>query len=158
MIAILFGTTLTTCTQAIDTRNEVPRKPPTALSPVPRSAFGTPEARILTRTNAVREKRGLKVLRQKDYLSDYAESWAIKMLHQNQLYHSSLSFYKPLGWQKAGENIAVMMEYQKVVRAWLKSPPHKANLLDKSYRWVGIGVAKGSDGRYWVACVYLDPR
>jgi uncharacterized protein YkwD len=29
------------------------------------------------------------------------------------------------------------------VRAWLKSPPHRANLLKRGYRQVGIGVALG---------------
>jgi uncharacterized protein YkwD len=30
-----------------------------------------------------------------------------------------------------------------IVRAWLRSPPHRANLLERSFREVGLGLSPG---------------
>lgn len=35
-----------------------------------------------------------------------------------------------------------------IVRMWLASPPHRATLLDRSFRYVGVGVAVGSFGGF----------
>ncbi len=43
-----------------------------------------------------------------------------------------------------GETIAAMsgaVSARKVVRMWLQSPPHRAEILTSSYRLVGVGVA-----------------
>jgi uncharacterized protein YkwD len=43
------------------------------------------------------------------------------------------------GRQQAGSPISVF-------RAWMNSPPHRANILDPEYRDFGIGVARGFPG------------
>ncbi|MBI2764327.1 MAG: CAP domain-containing protein [Chloroflexi bacterium] len=58
---------------------------------------------------------------------------------------------------QAGENIAAGLAWstgQDVFTAWRNSPGHNANLLNASYRMVGIGrayVANSPYGWYWVA-------
>lgn len=37
----------------------------------------------------------------------------------------------------------------EAVRAWLASPPHRANLLGEDFRRVGFGVAEGHGDRWW---------
>jgi uncharacterized protein YkwD len=32
---------------------------------------------------------------------------------------------------------------------WMASPGHRANILNPSYRRIGIGVTQDSSGRYW---------
>lgn len=35
-----------------------------------------------------------------------------------------------------------------IVRMWLESPPHRATLLRRSFRYVGVGVASGLFGGF----------
>jgi uncharacterized protein YkwD len=50
------------------------------------------------------------------------------------------------GWM-LGENLewgtGRLATPRGAVRAWLDSPPHRANLLKRGYREVGIGIALG---------------
>ena len=46
-----------------------------------------------------------------------------------------------------GENIAwggaALAEPAAIVRMWMHSPPHRANILSRRFREIGIGVAVG---------------
>ncbi len=48
----------------------------------------------------------------------------------------------------AGENLAwgsgSLSTPAEVVQGWMKSPPHRANLLNERYREIGIGVVRGT--------------
>ncbi|BDG35019.1 CAP domain-containing protein [Saccharococcus caldoxylosilyticus] len=44
----------------------------------------------------------------------------------------------------AGENIAAGQRTpQEVVNAWMNSPGHRANILNKNFTHIGVGYAKG---------------
>jgi uncharacterized protein YkwD len=46
-----------------------------------------------------------------------------------------------------GENIAAgtrPLTPATIVRMWIQSPPHRENLLDRSFRRIGVGVAGSS--------------
>jgi uncharacterized protein YkwD len=47
-----------------------------------------------------------------------------------------------------GENIAWGSQQlgtpQEIVKAWMNSPPHRANILSRSFREIGIGVSRGA--------------
>ena len=47
-----------------------------------------------------------------------------------------------------GENIAWGSDSyatpKEIVRAWMHSPGHRANILDRSFREIGIGVVRGA--------------
>jgi uncharacterized protein YkwD len=47
-----------------------------------------------------------------------------------------------------GENIAWGSQRlgtpEAIVRAWMNSPPHRANILSRSFREIGIGVSRGA--------------
>jgi uncharacterized protein YkwD len=51
------------------------------------------------------------------------------------------------GWE-VGENLAwaqgVLASPANVVKAWMESPGHKANVLTRSYREIGIGIVLGT--------------
>jgi uncharacterized protein YkwD len=40
-----------------------------------------------------------------------------------------------------------------IVRMWLKSPPHRAELLNRTYRRIGVSDASGQMGRYGTGVV-----
>lgn len=52
-----------------------------------------------------------------------------------------------------GENLAVSKaaDAEAIVRAWMNSPTHRANLLNRHYTKMGVSCAKGADGRYYWA-------
>ena len=51
----------------------------------------------------------------------------------------------------AAENVAVgQRDVARAVTAWMNSPGHRRNMLDKRFDGVGVASAKGGDGRlYW---------
>lgn len=52
-----------------------------------------------------------------------------------------------------GENIAAGQRTSaQVMKGWMNSPGHRANILDKSYNSIGIGMAVVDDQYYWVQC------
>ena len=55
-------------------------------------------------------------------------------------------------YRSFGENIAFGQETpEEVVKAWMNSPGHKANILNKDYTNIGAGITKNAQGRiYWV--------
>jgi len=59
--------------------------------------------------------------------------------------------YLPARRWLVGENIGVGGGGQgtpfSILRAWLRSPPHRRNLLDGSFREVGLGIAAGRPRR-----------
>ncbi|WP_285777320.1 CAP domain-containing protein [Microtetraspora sp. NBRC 13810] len=49
-----------------------------------------------------------------------------------------------------GENIAMGQPTAAVVvKAWLDSPGHRANIMNCTYTHIGVGEAKGARGLYW---------
>ena len=44
----------------------------------------------------------------------------------------------------AGENLGVgLWSPRRMLRSWIASAPHRANLLGRHYRWIGIGISRG---------------
>ncbi len=53
-------------------------------------------------------------------------------------------------YRGAGENIAMgQQNAQEVMNDWMNSEGHRANILNSSFKNIGVGVAKGADGRYY---------
>jgi len=52
-----------------------------------------------------------------------------------------------------GENLAVSTagDAEEIVQAWMNSPTHRANILNRHYTKMGVTCAKGADGRYYWA-------
>ena len=57
-----------------------------------------------------------------------------------------------------GENIAAGQKtLDRVMQAWIDSEPHRLNLLEERYIYVGVGVFTDPDGRiYWGQLFALD--
>ena len=129
----------------------VPAAPAAAASP--ESTYAGTAFRA---TNNQRVARDLAPLRKDTCLTRLAQRWAKHMARTRDLEHQKLGPVVDrckLSW--AGENIA--MGYptgRRVVRGWMDSPGHKANILRKQYRLMGIGAAKDENGRWWSSQVF----
>ena len=58
------------------------------------------------------------------------------------------------GW--FGENLAVSQanNAQRIVKAWMGSPTHRANILNRHYVRMGVDCTKGSDGHYYWSLLF----
>jgi hypothetical protein len=110
----------------------------------------TPNA-LVAATNQARTAHNETTLSLNDHLSDAATAKAQDMVKENYWSHNSPSGKTP--WQfivasgynynAAGENLAYgFSDAEGVLDAWMHSPEHRANVLDKDYREVGFGVAE----------------
>jgi uncharacterized protein YkwD len=111
-------------------------------------------------TNAVRTAHHLHRLRADACLQRFAASQARRMAAQRRMFHQDIR--RPLRachLSSVGENVAAGFRTGRdVVRnGWMKSPPHRANLLRRSHRLVAVAARKGSDGR-WYASQLLGRR
>lgn len=111
---------------------------------------------MLRATNRSRIHHGYRPLDLNRRLSDKAMRHTYKMARQNSLFHSSnvpklLSAYR---WWIWGENVGYTSgDIADLQRAFMKSPGHRRNVLNRSFKRVGIG-AKRIGGVVWVTLVF----
>ncbi|WP_419954148.1 SafA/ExsA family spore coat assembly protein [Neobacillus niacini] len=117
------------------------------------------ESQVVQLTNQERAKNGLRALTPDWELSRVARYKSIDMRDKNYFSHDSPTYGSPftmmknfgISYRSAGENIAAgQTTAQEVVRAWMNSPGHRANILSGNYTHIGVGYAKGGSQRhYW---------
>lgn len=93
-----------------------------------------------------------------DRLMLYAKDWADWMAENNRMTHSSMNKIMRLGFNKVGENIAWGQENEKsVMKSWLLSPGHRANIMSTSYTKIGCAASYNSYNHlYWCVCFGKD--
>ena len=122
-----------------------------------RSAAATYAHQAFTATNAHREHDGLKALKPRDCLERAAVRQATAMAHREQIFHQDLGvLLRKCGLSTAGENVAYGYPTGRSVvnDGWMNSEGHRANILNPSFRLMGIGARKGHDGRWYVSQVF----
>jgi hypothetical protein len=107
---------------------------------------------LLGQTNTARTRDGLSPLNDNQALAMAAQAKADDMLAKDYWSHTAPDGTTPWDWIKqtgyqyteAGENLARGFDTTAgIVRAWLESPSHRANLLDAGYTEVGFAVVRG---------------
>lgn len=135
-------------------------------TPQPLEADLSPTAEILRLTNLERASAGLTLLSPQPLLDQVALKHAQSMAATGQFSHvikglgpSDRVTESPYLWSTVGENIAFgYTENQAVMKGWMDSSGHRANILGVSFTELGIGFAKDSKGvTYWVQ-VFAKPR
>jgi uncharacterized protein YkwD len=109
------------------------------------------KAHIVTATNTYRKAHHLKALSVTKCLSNFAAPWAKHMAKAKGLSHQNLGpFLSHCNANYAAENVASgNVSGAQVVKMWVNSPEHRANLLGKHYKHVAIGAVK-SGGQWYV--------
>lgn len=115
---------------------------------------------VLNLVNQERAKYGLNALTLSNDLTHIATMKAADMRDKNYFSHNSPTYGTPfemlqkfgVKYQYAGENIAAgQTTADQVMKDWLNSSGHRANILNKNYKELGVGyVTGGSYGTYWV--------
>lgn len=117
------------------------------------SAF---EQKVVELTNQERAKQGLPALTLDTELSKVARTKSQDMLNKGYFSHTSPTYGSPfdmmkqfgISYRSAGENIAMgQSSPEEVVKAWMNSEGHRANILNSSYTHIGVGHV--ANGNYW---------
>lgn len=110
-------------------------------------------AEIVRLTNLERGFTNTPTLKENALLNKAAEAKARDMARKGYFAHVGPDGKEPWAWIKeagysyrsAGENLAVrFIESEDVVKAWMASPSHKANIVKRTYADIGVGVAQGT--------------
>ena len=125
------------------------------LTGTPASAGTTLERALVTKINATRVAHGLRPLPARVGLTDTAHRHSRAMAGRHTLYHSNLS--RVCCFRSVGENVAYNSTVTRIHRSLMASPGHRANLLSRRWRGIGVGVVR-SGGRLWVTEIFRQPR
>ena len=117
------------------------------------------EHRLFTRINNRRDRQGCRAFRLNSALGIAAARHTARMADQRELSHrlsgeadlaSRITAAGYRNWRMLAENLAWgQASPRAVLRAWVRSPGHRANLDNCRLRDIGIGVEIRS-GRPWV--------
>lgn len=120
------------------------------------------EAALVADINDARRSAGLRALVVVPGATDVARRWSWRMARGQQLWHnpSIVSDMEKAGsaaWGMLAENVGEggSSDPDVLFRAYMNSPPHRANILDGSTRYLGVGVVE-RQGIAWNTLDFVD--
>ncbi len=131
---------------------QTPSKPDTSVD----SSVSDYEKEVVELVNEIRKEYGLSELKINTELCAVARAKSQDMKDNNYFSHTSPTYGSPfdmmktfgISYRTAGENIAMGYSTpEAVVNGWMNSEGHRANILNASYKEIGMGYV--SNGNYW---------
>jgi len=112
------------------------------------------QARVAT--NNKREAHDLVKLRSGTCVQRFARRQARRMANQERMFHQDLrQVLNRCNLSGVGENVACRYPTGRaVVRAWMRSEGHRANILNRGYRLLGMAMRRSDDGTPYAAQVF----
>ena len=123
------------------------------------STMSADEKEVFDLINKQRTSNGLAALKMDSEVQRVARIKAQDMVNNNYFSHTSPTYGSPfdmlksfgISYKTAGENIAGNSSNSAAVNAWMNSSGHRANILNSSFNYTGIGVVTGSQyGKIYV--------
>lgn len=116
------------------------------------TSLSSDEKEVFDLINKQRTNNGLTALKMDSEALNVARIKAQDMVDNNYFSHNSPIYGSPfemlnsfkVTYKTAGENIAGNSSNSGAVNAWMNSSGHKANILNSSFNYTGIGVVKSS--------------
>lgn len=116
------------------------------------STMNSDEKEVFNLINQQRTNNGLQALKVDDEVQRVARIKAEDMVSNNYFSHNSPIYGSPfdmlksfkISYKSAAENIAGNSSNSGAVSSWMSSSGHKANILNSSYNYTGIGVVSSS--------------
>jgi len=140
-------------------------RPTTEVALRPQAIPANAQYDVINITNRYRRNSGIPTLARSSAVSRAAQLHAIDMAAMRKMTHTGSNgssvgqrvtasgFY----WRSVGENIAAgQTSAQQVMTAWMNSPGHRANILNRGFQYIGVGVAERNGVIYW--CMVLVGR
>jgi uncharacterized protein YkwD len=119
---------------------------------------GGPEAEVLALVNKERAAAGCSPVTANDRLTRAADDYSDVMASSGVMSHTGpdgstmTTRVEAAGyrWSTLGENIARgQADAASVMKSWMNSPGHRANILNCSFKELGVGVHLGDGGPWW---------
>ncbi|MGW6835776.1 CAP domain-containing protein [Streptomyces sp. NPDC054949] len=130
---------------------------PKPTAPAPSGGHSAEEAAVLTLVNQERAQAGCGPVRANPPLATLAGAFSKDMAVRGFFDHTDPDGNTP--WKRAdnagisglgGENIARGQgDADAVMKAWMNSPGHKANILNCEFRTLGVGAYFADGGPWW---------
>ena len=99
------------------------------------------EQGFVDKINQLRASLGLPTLAVDPELAAQARVWSQTMKDAGNIFHSkALDAGISADWEKLGENVGVGDTVDALFDAFVNSPKHYENLVDPSFRFIGVGV------------------
>lgn len=126
----------------------------TGLTPSPAEATNL-RRRVFELIQRTRLNHGLPALRMDRDLSRYCRRHTLAMVQQNRLFHSAdlagkVRRYNARYW---GENVGYAATPRRLRYMWMHSASHRANVMNRHFRSIGIGVVRGR-GWLWATTIF----
>ncbi len=121
-------------------------------------AAGGPEAQVLALVNEERAAAGCAPVTENARLTRAADDYSDVMAESGVMSHTGpdgstmTTRVEAAGyaWSTLGENIARgQADAAAVMESWMNSPGHRANILNCSFKELGVGVHFGDGGPWW---------
>lgn len=121
-------------------------------------AAAGPAQQVVTLLNRERAENGCGAVRSNSLLAEAAQRHSEDMATRDYFSHTSPDGSGPgeritaagYPWSTYGENIARGQQSpSQVMKSWMDSPGHRANIVNCDFEEVGIGVRQGSGGPWW---------
>jgi len=132
---------------------------PAERAGVPAAPVSIPEVRddFLALTNDDRAAYNREALALADRLSRYATRHSRRMANLGSIFHSGdeqlREALEGTDWSTAGENVGVGASLESVQDAFMRSAPHRRNILEGSYDHAAVGVVE-ADGVVWITVIF----
>jgi hypothetical protein len=120
-------------------------------------AYGSASSSFVSKINSARRSAGRPALSVRGDLAAVAYRQAQRMASKDALYHNPNLGSEVRGWQVVGENVGRGGDVPSLHQAFMRSSTHRANILDRDYTEVGVGVVVDGDGIMWVSEVFRQP-
>ncbi|MEU1368387.1 sigma-70 family RNA polymerase sigma factor [Streptomyces sp. NPDC005803] len=132
--------------------------PRASSAPAPPAAPPGAVAQVVALANKERAAAGCGPLQEDAQLTDAAQRHSDDMAARGFFAHTNPDGADPgrrvtdsgYRWSTYGENIAAGQQTpEAVMRSWMNSPGHRANILNCSFKDIGVGVHRGAGGPWW---------
>jgi uncharacterized protein YkwD len=116
----------------------------------------TPRADLLTWMNQARDRHGAVDLNRVRKLREMADLHSRQMAYEGRIFHTEQlsARLRIVSWSIAGENVGVGPRLWALYEAFMKSDVHRANILQRGFERVGIGVYR-ADGFLWITLIFV---
>jgi uncharacterized protein YkwD len=132
----------------------------TGLTASPASATVTQRTKMYRATNHSRVNHEVRRVGIHDRVSKLARRHSMAMAAKGGIFHTSASviqnrYLDGLDWNLWGENVGVTTgTVAELQAAFMDSPLHRANILDRRFRRVAVGTYRDDRGLLWVTIVF----
>ncbi len=140
--------------------------PPAFAAPDPLRAI---TRKVFDKVNRQRRLHGLLELTWNDAVAAQARLQSTNMMergffsHVDPLHGSLASRLNRagIGWHRCGENIfreqSLEEPADEAVEGWMRSPAHRASILDPLFTQTGVGIAISADTEYFITQIFIRP-